>query len=1229
MKNLLNKLALMIMLVMSVSATASAQTVTEPIITFKTSIYDKVGEANQFSLVLGTVDAGQYIDIDCGFGKIEYETEQSAFNDETQEIGGTFVSCQVSKEGIVKIYGEASQMDYLNASGCYIEWIEFADGVKFDILDLSHNELKKLDLSNQTELRALYLSDNSFTAETPLVIGGNKPELYILEANTIDHMDASFNLSDYPKMMSFDGYHNVSISQIDPTGCPHLQRLTLDVTNVSSVDVSKNPDLVILNVSETKVTSLDVSKNTNLQQLYCSHRGSYNNQYKIKSLDVTNNPYLIYLVCSGNELTELDVTKNRYLQLLEATENYLSSVDLSNCPNLVQVYINNNCMDFATLPVNPGTWNTYYYGQRSFEMEKSYLVGSKFDFSKRVLREGTTTGVAVYAVSEYNPVNPELLDESYYTYENGVVTINKAHSDSLYIAFANSLFDETILTTEKFMVKSAAEFGQPTNAFNFTTSVEPGTPMSFGIGIQGATPENPIKFFVDFGNYEKVEFTATSSTAPAVANVTGLKADYGAVSVYTPEGVTLSAVDIKDIPMYSVDVTKASSLVDLRLVNAGLYFVDLLWNRCLRTLDLSGNNLSSITLEGNNSSYSKNELGYINLSHNQLTDVTLNDMRAIRTLNLSHNQLTKAISFYNGDYVEEIDFSYNQFTELDFTYCYALKRLDISHNQLPSVVMPEISALEYFVCNDNMFTLTTLPAHGKLKEENYIYAPQSDLQIATKGPGIDLSAQNLNGTTRYVWKNEAGTELVEGTDYTNTNGLMKFLNTDAGKIVCEMSNSEFPQFAGDKVYKTTPILVAGMPTNLVAAFKTVNDADSVSLSLAAINEGVAIYFDWTGDGNLTQYLLGDTYRRFSAATKANTVVNVYTYEPAEAITVFSMGGAELEYFDGTKLVDAINISVNGAGLSEIKLPVGSTNLQELSLGGNKFASFDLSQYQALRTVDLSDNQLTTIDLSKNANLELFSAANNQLSSINFDNDRLWALYVDHNNFTEIDLAKAPNVSQFTISHNKLTSINVDVLPRLIMLAVNNNNLTFKTLPVHKSSYVVYNYHGQAPIVVEPVDGVVDLSDQKVVDGTETVYRWFIGVPEVNQETGELEGEELYIDTEYKLSEGITTFLKSFNNVMCVMTNSKLPNVFIFTDLMDVTGSGIESIGTDSDVAVTVEGRNVVVKTSTAGATVNLFTLNGSLARTAKTLAGETVLTDVVPGVYVITVGNKAAKILVK
>lgn len=1219
--------ALLCFSIMGFSHVAIAQNNDEPIITFKTNIYDSYGESNQFSLVIGSIDSTQYVNVDCGFGKIEYEV-QPAYMDSLNQMGGTMISCQVSSDGIVKIYGDPNQIDYFNASGCYISSIEFNGCDKLIILDLTHNELKKLDLSSMPNLQAIYVSDNTFSAENPLKIGKNKPNLTILEMNTIEYLDPEFNLSDYPNLMSFDGYHNMGLKTCDPTGCPNLMRLTLDVTDVESVDVSKNPYLMILNISNTKVTSIDVSQNPHLTELYCDHAGSYNYEYKLTSLDVTNNPKLKYLFCAGNKLTNIDISKCPELITISATDNYLSSFDVSQNPNLYIVEINNNCLDFATLPLDPGTWNTYYYGQRNFPVEKSYKVGSTFDYSKRILREGTITDAALYAVSEASG-SPTLVDASYYTYENGIMTINNIPEDSVYIAFANSMFPDAMLMTDKFKIKSEEEYGDSIKAFSFTSGMANGSTMSFGIGVAGATPENPKEIYVCFGDYSSQPFSVTTSVVPSTPNIVGSKNGYGEIKIFVKEGDALTAIDVKNIPMYSADVTASASLQTLNLENAGLYSIDLSWNRCLTSLNLSGNNFSTLSLAGANGNYAKNILSDINLSNNNLSELTLNDMRAIRNLNISNNQLS-ALDLSFGDYVESIDISNNLFTDINLGYCACLKSFKASNNQLLSIIMPEVNVLEYFACDNNKFTLATLPTRGNIPEDSFIYAPQADYQIATKGPCTDLSSQNIiNGVqTTFTWKDNNGRVLTEGIDYSITNGLTRFINTNAGTIYCEMSNSKFPAFIGENIYKTTPIEVAGMPTNEVASFQTINEGDSVTLSLAAAKAGTAIYFDWSGDNNVTQYTLGDSYRIFGATTQGNKTVKVYTYEPTDEITVFSMSGAKLSSFDGSKLTDAINVSIYNAGLSDIKLPQSSA-LKELALEGNNFSEFDLSKYPYLTIVSLSNNNLSTIDFSNNKELQVASASYNQLTDVKLNNSNLWALYLDKNNLTQIDLSGAPNISQLSLSHNMLESINVDALPNLRVLALNNNKLTFKTLPQNKSTYSVYYYNNQANIdVVASEDGVIDLSDQALVGTTNTVYRWFLDVPVINEE-GNLEGEELILGTEYTLDNGVTKFLKDFEGVMCVMTNAALPNIYLCTNLMDVT-AGVECVMSDlAKSIVFVEGNNITIKSSIENSTANLVTINGSVINSTSVVDGIATFNNIEKGIYIVTIGNECYKVLIK
>lgn len=1207
----------------------NAQSTDEPAISFHTNIYNTYGSGNAFSLVLGSTDVDCKFYIDCGFGKEELTVNPAYYDEAAGGLSGTFVSCTVSEEGMVRIYGDADKLDYLNASGCYIDHIDLTEARSLVILDLGHNELKDIDLSSQTQLQALYLGDNTFTKETPLVIPSTLKELSILEISIIEHMDPDFDLRNYPKMMSFDAYHNVSLTHIDPTQCPSLYRLTLDVTNVESVDVSQNPELMILNVSETKVTSIDVSHNPKLRELYCSHRGSFNNEYKLTSLDVTNNPDLIYLFCSGNLFTELDLSNNPGLLVLETSDNYLTSIDLSANTKLYQVYLTLNCMNFRTLPENPGTWNTYYYGQRDIVLDKSYPEGHTIDLGDKVLKEGTTTSVTFYAVNESIPEEPIKLSREYYDYKDGVVTLKKAYADSVYFSFENSYFDEHPLNTQKFLVKKASEYGQPTRVFHFTTGVEEGNEIAFKVGVAGASPENPVEFLVNFGDGTKETFTATSETTPATANVVGTRKGWGSIEVYAPEGVELTALDVRDISMYSADVTKLRSLRTLDIINAGLYTIDLTWNRCLTSLNLSGNNLSVATLEGVNAGYGKNVLTDVNLSNNQLSSITLHDLTILRNLDLSHNKLTEAINFYTGEYIKTIDLSDNLFTELDFTYCAELTDLNVAGCQLKSIILPEQSSLKHLDLSDNFFTIATLPEHGNLTEEGYIYAPQSDLQIATKGPCADLSGQqrSLNGAeTLFVWKKTNSDILVEGTDYEVIDGITTFLDPNIGEVYCEMYHDAFPQFKGSRTFSTTIMEVAGMPTNVVATFHTINNGDIVDLSLAAADYGTAIYIDWNGNGAVTQYLLETTYKLFQAKTKADTEVKVYTYDPADKVTVFSMTGAELSSFDGSKLTDAINISVCGGNLTEISLPEGSTKLQELALENNALKRFELTPFPELRTLALTGNRLTSLDLTPCPKLELASAAYNALTDIVIDNSKLWALYIDHNSFESIDLSGCPNLQQFSISNNYLSEIEVDNLKKLKMLVINNNYFSFATLPLHKSSYITYYYHNQYPLDIEQVNGVVDLSDQSMVDGSPTLYYWFIGMPEVDEE-GYLVGTLMTEGEDYTITDGVTSFHKDIDDAMCLMVNEKLPNVYIYTYMLDVK-SGIDNVA-DAAITITSTQGSISINADQEGLPISICGINGIAILNAETQADGITVDNLSPGIYIVTVGDKTAKVIVR
>lgn len=85
-----------------------------------------------------------------------------------------------------------------------------------------------------------------------------------------------------------------------------------------------------LNVSNNRLTTLDMRANTRLRYLYCATNF-------LTSLDVTRCAELIDLNCERNQLTTLDLSGNPKLQQLYCRHNFLSALDVSH--NLELVFI--------------------------------------------------------------------------------------------------------------------------------------------------------------------------------------------------------------------------------------------------------------------------------------------------------------------------------------------------------------------------------------------------------------------------------------------------------------------------------------------------------------------------------------------------------------------------------------------------------------------------------------------------------------------------------------------------------------------------------------------------------------------------------------------------------------------------------------------------------------------------------------------------------------------------
>lgn len=1199
--------------------TASAE---EPIITFHTSLYQNQGPINSMSFHIGGTGGG-YIDVDFGFGTEEYELEEAVFDSTTSAIKATTISGTVSEEGIVRIYGDASAIDYLSLSGCYINSVEMPELTNLQILDMSHNELTGLDLSAYTRLEAIYLADNPYSEATPLKIGGNKPNLTILEIGQSYWLDQSFNLSDYPSIISFDAYAAYDLRKVDPTGCPKLMQLALDLTEVESLDVSKNPELVILNISDCKITDIDISHNTKLQQFYCVRGSQKYNSYKIKSLDLSHNPELYYLFAGYNALKNLDISNNPKLFDLSVPWNELTTLDISNNKNLYNVIIRNNYFTFATLPVNPGDWGEYDYQQRATPVNRSYKTGDVLDFSATMLREGTETVASMYKVNEEDYSSPIPLDNSNFKFEDGKITLLTELTDSVFIRFDNSQYSQYPISTTNFVVKNDSEYGKPANAITFLPAADEGREVSFVVGMNGASAESPKTFYVDFGDGQPVEMTAAGSTVATGTTVRNNRNGNGYMHIYVPEDNDISALSIDGMELFSIQFGLAArSLHELTLNNTGLYELDLTELLQLRRLELRKNHLRTLDISGKNYLFAKHNLTDLIAPSNQIETLVIEDSESLLNLDASSNALTE-LDLVSAKQLVNLNMSSNKLTSIDFSKCAALKNVNVSLNSIAQIVMPNESVLHDFDIHNNAMTFATLPLQSAFTGK-YTYNNQKPLRISEKGPGVDLSEQylDLDGNfTKFEWYKADGTKLTEGTDYTESEGKTRFLDSTLGKVYCMISNAGLPALT----LRTSQIMVSEMPDLVTVSFTTPVGGEDVSLSLAA-EKPTSIFIDWKGDGiDLANYELGTTYRLFSATTTEGANVKVYTYGDEAPISVFSITGATMKDLDISGLTSAGTITVSNASIDNIVLPEGGS-LKELNLSGNKLTSIDLSKQPNITSLSLAHNSFTgKIDFSSFKPLQLLSLSNNAISEIVLDNPMLWFLDLAHNNLSEIDLTKVQSLEQLSLAGNEFCNVDVESLRGLKALVLDQNKFTFATLPPVKDQYIIYTYSNQ-----ERIDGVVngltvDLSSQAMVGSTPTTYSWFIDDP-VQDEEGNWTGEQLIVDEEYTVENGVTTFVEPLDRLVCLMLNADFKGLALMSNMIDLSTGAIEGTGTESIVDVKVIGSSIIAVAENA--TARAYRTDGTLATTAK-VNGYCNLGTFTPGIYVVTIGNKAFKVAVR
>ena len=308
-------------------------------------IYDI--EIDENGLITGTVNIdGLCIQLLDGYEEESYYQGLTYIPDENLEqwlvnegyddiVDGYMLTSNASNQVIVAIgaedtcYDEENNTiicdydDYMNYETRFLNRLTSLAGIEafpnLEILNLTGNDLDSINMSQNSNLKYLYLNFNSFSK---LDTSGN-PSLEVISLDNnliIPELDFTENANMTDIALPYIGFGAISDEYIGPGGyfdITHMQNLnglSIGNNNFSSIDLSGNPNLTIFKGGGNNFTEIDIS---NLSQLYEFAVP----ENPITSVDFSGNPLLHTIQVEQCNLSSLDVSMLDELRVLRAFGN--------------------------------------------------------------------------------------------------------------------------------------------------------------------------------------------------------------------------------------------------------------------------------------------------------------------------------------------------------------------------------------------------------------------------------------------------------------------------------------------------------------------------------------------------------------------------------------------------------------------------------------------------------------------------------------------------------------------------------------------------------------------------------------------------------------------------------------------------------------------------------------------------------------------------------------------
>lgn len=259
------------------------------------------------------------------------------------------------------------ELSSLNASSNEINKVNLKLNTNLRVLDLSNNSIYTINLNSNNNLKHLNLSNNYLsslefnhkTAIEELYLDNNKlkdinlfnyeeAKIISLKNNEITSLDLRRNLY----LKSFDLSHN-KIKNIDLINQKDIENVNASFTDIKSLKLY-SPKLSGLNISNTKINDMDLPStlvNLNINKTGINKLDT-SKMKDLKSLDISNT-YLDHFIFKNNDNLEdlraesshlriIDISNNKELKSLNLNDNLLKEINLENNSSLINLNLSTN-----------------------------------------------------------------------------------------------------------------------------------------------------------------------------------------------------------------------------------------------------------------------------------------------------------------------------------------------------------------------------------------------------------------------------------------------------------------------------------------------------------------------------------------------------------------------------------------------------------------------------------------------------------------------------------------------------------------------------------------------------------------------------------------------------------------------------------------------------------------------------------------------------------------------